>query len=99
MNYFKQYKEMLTQVGDEDVKTQLLDGLGKLEGIFDDAIDTRDKAKEKARSLTELTEGISKQFGIEEVTVDNLKTVLEGTNDNDEVKRRELTLDEIRARL
>lgn len=99
MTYLKQYAKMLESVEDENVKTQLEDGLSKLEGIFTEAIETRDKAKEKARSQTEILESISKQFGVEEVTVESLKSVLEkGSGNDDEIKSKyESQLEELRG--
>jgi len=98
MNYFKQYREMLDAVEDENVKTQLSEGLSKLQGIFDDAIETRDKTKEKARSQAEILDSIAKQFGVEEVTVEALKGTLDKGGKDDEIKSKyESQLEELRG--
>lgn len=98
MNYFSQFKEMLDAVENEEVKGQLKDGLTKLQGIFDEAIETRDQAKAKSRELTALSESIAKQFDIEgELSVDALAKVLDKTPDNDAIKSKyENQLNELR---
>ena len=99
-SYFTQYKSMLNSLEDNEAKTGLVDGLAKLEGIFDDAIDTRDKAKSKVRDLTALTDGISKEFSIDELTVNSLKDVLDNTKSDDELKAGyETKLEELRTLL
>ena len=100
MSYFTQYKKMLDSLEDGDSKTDLSEGLIKLEGIFDDAIESRDKSKTKVRDLTSVIDGISKEFDLEEVSVDGLKGVLDNTKNDDELKAGyETKLDELRTLL
>jgi hypothetical protein len=98
MNYFSQFKEMLETVENEEVRGQLKEGLTKLQGVFDEAIETRDKAKAKNRDFTTLSDAIAKQFDIEgDLSVDALAKVLDKTPDNDEIKSKyEGQLNELR---
>lgn len=98
MNYFKQFKEMLESVEDESVKTPLVEAFEKVNGMFDEAIETRDKAKEKARSQAEIIEGLAKEFGVDEVSVESLKQTLDSGKNDDEVKSKyEAQLQELRG--
>lgn len=74
MNAFEQFNALLTGLEDSENKTNLVKAFGEVTNVFNDAISTRDTAKQKLGSNDELLKNIGQTLGFEsDFNLDNVK--------------------------
>jgi len=95
---WEQFKQLLDGMEDGDIKTNLLSAFPKLKEDRDNAIVTRDKAKDENKPLKELVESIGKVTGLgNDFGADKVKELISSkSNGGKEVETLQNNLKELR---
>lgn len=91
MTKLEQFKAFLTSL-ESDKKEEILTAFIDVEGVFNEAISSRDKAKESNRALKEQVKSIGDTLGLsDEFTNEDIKSVLSEKNTDAEKIKSEIS--------
>jgi hypothetical protein len=96
MNVLEQFRELLAE------NEELAESFAKVEGVFNDAIKTRDKAKEENRTLKAFKTDLEKKFELEDASVEDIvaKTTEAQNTDVEKIEQKyQADLEALRAEL
>ena len=88
MTVLEQFKTLLSKVESEELKTELTEAFGKVEGVVSEFKETRDKAKETNKSLSTLKKEIAELMDLDEdYSAAEIKGFLDSRNSNKDLEK------------
>lgn len=88
MNIHSQFKAMLAKIEDDTLKGELTEAFDKVEGVFTDAVSTRDKVKDTNKSLSTLKQEIAEMMGFDDdFSTEDIKKILDSKNSNKDLEK------------
>lgn len=87
MTVLEQFKSLLSKVESEELKTELTEAFGKVEGVVTEFKETRDKAKEANTSLSALKKDIAELMGFsDDYSKADIEEFLKAKNSNKDLE-------------